>query len=270
MKKFAAALLISGLWIFCALAPARGAGIGLVAGIRGDATVRHDRAAQSQQLKFKDDLFWQDTLSTGTDAQLRLLILQKSVITMKELTQLQLREELVSPNQPKKKSVVELVSGAVRVAVDKNALKDSDYEVHTNMAVAAIRGSDLFGQKTSDDRVQFCTGPDSTVTAIHRDPGVGRRELHNLQCAEVSPGGIAVKDITLDLYRTLTSIGPSGSQNPNNPGSGNANVNNPPPPPPPGGGAGGGSHGGSTSNPYTITNGGLLSNTKGGQSGPPE
>jgi hypothetical protein len=269
MKKFAAALLISGLWIFCALAPARGAGIGLVAGIRGDATVRHDRAAQAQQLKFKDDLFWQDTLSTGTDAQLRLLILQKSVITMKELTQLQLREELVSPNQPKKKSVVDLVSGAVRVAVDKDALKDSDYEVHTNMAVAAIRGSDLFGQKTGEDRVKFCTGPESSVTTIHRNSRVGRKELHNLQCADVSPDGIEVEDITLDLYRTLTSIGPPGSQNPNNSGTGKADVKGPPPPPPQGGGAGGGSHS-STGNPYIITNGGLLSNTKGGSLGSPE
>jgi hypothetical protein len=262
MKKFAAALLISGLWIFCALAPARGAGIGLVAGIRGDATVRHDRAAQAQQLKFKDDLFWQDTLSTGTDAQLRLLILQKSVITMKELTQLQLREELVSPNQPKKKSVVDLVSGAVRVAVDKDALKDSDYEVHTNMAVAAIRGSDLFGQ-TGADRVEFCAGPGSSVTAIHNNPAVGRRDLFNLECALLFPNRIEVRKISLDDYRTLTSIGPPGSQNPNNSGTGKADVKGPPPPPPQGGGAGGGSHS-STSNPYIITNGGLLSNTKGG------
>jgi uncharacterized protein YjhX (UPF0386 family) len=95
---------------------------------------------------------------------------------------------------------------------------------------------------------------------------VGRKELHNLQCADVSPDGIEVEDITLDLYRRLTRIGPSGSQNPNNPGSGNANVNNPPPPR--GGDAGGGPHG-STGNPYTITNGGLLSNTKGGSLGPP-
>ena len=150
--KLIPALLVLGLWIFYDVIPTRADGIGLVAGIRGDATVRHDRAAQTQRLKFKDGLFWQDTLSTGADAQLRLLILQKSVITMKELTQLQLREELVSPNQPKKKSVVDLVSGAVRVAVDKDSLKDSDYEVRTNMAVAAIRGSDLFGQKTEIGR----------------------------------------------------------------------------------------------------------------------
>ena len=120
--------LLSGLWIFSPVLPARAAGIGLVAGIRGEATVLRGPAPQPQRLKFKDDLFWQDTLSTGVDSRLRLLILQKSVITMKELSQLQLREELATPTQPKKKSVVDLVSGAVRVVVEKDALKDSDYE----------------------------------------------------------------------------------------------------------------------------------------------
>ena len=266
-KKIAPVLSLSGSLILGVLSPARGAGIGVVAGLRGDATVRREQVAQAQRLKFKDDLFWQDTLSTGTDAQLRLLILQKSVITMKELTQLQLREELVSPNQPKKKSVVDLVSGAVRVAVDKDMLKDNDYEVRTNLAVAAIRGSDLFGQKTGEERVKFCTGPDSSVTTTHRNARVGRRELSKLQCADILPDGIEVEDITLDYYRTLTSIGPSGSQNPNNSGSANPKFTAPLPPGDTGGSSG--SRGGS-SNPYTTNNsGGLLFKPKGGNLGPP-
>ena len=203
MKKFLITLAIVALSTFCLTVMANAAGIGVVAGIRGQATVRRDRAPQAQQLKFKDDLFWQDTLSTGQDAQLRLLIMQKSVVTMKELTQLQLREDLVSSNQAKKKSVVDLVSGTVRVVVDKDALKDSDYEVRTNMAVAAIRGSDVVGQ-TGKDRVKFCVGPESSATAIHRDPAIGRRELHNLQCADVFPDQINITNITLDGYNTLT------------------------------------------------------------------
>lgn len=268
MNRIATVIMLSGVSILGALAPAGGAGIGVVAGLRGDATVRREPVAQAQRLKFKDDLFWQDTLSTGTDAQLRLLILQKSVITMKELTQLQLREELVSPNQPKKKSVVELVSGAVRVAVDKDALKDNDYEVRTNMAVAAIRGSDLYGRKISDDRVEYCTGPESSVTTIHRDPAVGRRDLRNLQCAAVSPGAIDVRDITIDVYRSLTSIGPSGSQNPNRSASANAKISTPPP----AGEAGGIGPHGTSNNPYTMNNSGCLLCTvkKSDNLGPPQ
>ncbi len=245
MKKFITVFSVSVLWTLCVAVAAQAAGIGLVTGVRGQATVRHESGAQAQTLKFKDDLFWQDTLSTGTDAQLRLLIMQKSVITMKELTQLQLREDLVSPNQPKKKSVVDLVSGAVRVVVDKEALKEGDYEVRTNMAVAAIRGSDLYGQ-TGTDRVEFCAGPGSSVTAIHNNPGIGRRELQNLQCASVTPNAIDVRNITLNEYRTLSNLGPTGSQTTGH-GGGTVETRNAPPPGD-GGGPGGGTKGGGTGN----------------------
>lgn len=235
-----AALWLSAFWVLSA-APAGAAapGIGLVAGVRGDANVRHERAAQAQKLKFKDDLFWQDTLSTGTDSQLRLLIQQKSVITMKELTQLQLREDQVGANQNRKKSVVDLVSGAVRVVVDKEAAKEGDYEVRTNMAVAAIRGSDLYTQ-TGSSRVEFCSGPGSTVTATHNDPSIGSRDLNNLQCALIFPNRIEIVDISYNDYLLRTGgAGPSGQQNPDNKGGNNPNVS-PPPGNPPGGGDGGG------------------------------
>jgi hypothetical protein len=248
MKKILTAFLLSGAWMVLGAGPAQSAGIGLVSGIRGEATVRHERSPQAERLKFKDDVFWQDTLSTGTDAQLRLLIMQKSVVTMKELTQLQLREDQVAPNQPKKKSVVDLVAGAVRVVVDKESLKDGDYEVRTNMAVAAIRGSDLFGQ-TGADRVEFCAGPGSSVTAIHNNPGVGRRELQNLQCASVTPNAIDIRNITLSEYRALTNIGPRGAQNTGH----GANVNAKAAPPPGVGAPGGGS--GGPNNQYNVTAG---------------
>jgi hypothetical protein len=119
------------------------AGVGVVTGVRGQATVRRDAVPQPQTLKFKDELFWLDTLNTGEDSRLRIFILEQSVINMKENTQLQLREEAVSPTQPKKKSIINLLSGSVRVVVEKEALKDTDYEIRTGRAVAAIRGSSV-------------------------------------------------------------------------------------------------------------------------------
>lgn len=242
MKRFLAILPLAALFIFLSGVPSQADGIGLVAGIRGEATVRRDRVAQAQRLKFKDDLFWQDTLSTGTDASVRLLILQKSVITMKELSQLQLREELVSPTQPRKKSVVTLISGAVRVVVEKDALKESDYEVHTNMAVAAIRGSDLFGRKMGDDQVEFCSGPESSIATTHRDPAVGNRQLGKLQCASFFPGGASTRTITVDQYRALTNLGPLGGPRPLPPAGGTAPPSSIPSTTLGGGGGGGGGY----------------------------
>jgi hypothetical protein len=107
--------------------------------------------------------------------------------------------------------------------------------------VTGIRGSDLYGQ-SSKDRVEFCTGPGSHVTAIHQDSKVGRKELDNLQCASVFPDRIDIRNISLDDYRLLTNSGPRGAQNNdhgtksetkvasppgnNNPGGPNNNNNN--------------------------------------------
>ena len=193
MKMLMRVFLLTGLSIVYQAGPVHSAGIALVTGINGEATVKRDPTPQNPRLKFKDDLFWRDTLSTGTDSRLRILLLQKSVVTMRELSQLQLREELASPAQPKNKSVVNLISGATRVVVEKDALKNTDYEVHTNMAVAAIRGSDVFAQTIAQtgggSDVEICTGPGSTATATHNDPAVGQREMPPLTCGIFFPNG---------------------------------------------------------------------------------
>ena len=258
MYKILKALPFLSVSILLGAAAARAQGVGIVSGIRGDATMRHERAAQTQSLKFKDDVFWLDTLSTGADAQLRLLIQQKSVVTMKELTQLQLREDVIAAGQTKKKSVVDLAAGAVRVVVDKDMLKSGDYEVRTNQAVAAIRGSDLYG--TADkDKTEFCAGPGSSVTAIHQNPAVGQKELNNLQCASISPTSIDVRNISLSDYRLLTEIGPAGSQNSDHGPKAENKISPPPGGPPPGGGP---------NNPYN-NNGCLLCKPSNKGLGPP-
>ena len=72
MPKILKALPFLSLFVLLAGQALAQQGVGIVSGIRGDATVRHERAPQTQRLKFKDDVFWQDTLSTGSDAQLRM------------------------------------------------------------------------------------------------------------------------------------------------------------------------------------------------------
>ena len=171
------------------------AGIGVVTGVRGDATVRHEAKPQAQAVKFKDEVFWLDTLNTGSQSGLRLLVLDKSVITLKEQSQLQLREESATPSQPKKKSVINLLSGAARAVVEKDALKDTDYEIRTSRAVAGIRGSDVVGvvglalndqlaalglpRVPNQNCVAFITGPGSTsgVTAPQGTAEMGPLDL---------------------------------------------------------------------------------------------
>jgi hypothetical protein len=179
MNKSFLFLSLAGLAALSQSAIPAHAGIGVVTGVRGEATVRHEAKPQPQTIKFKDEVFWLDTLNTGAQSGVRLLVLDKSVITLKEHSQLQLREENATASQPRKKSVINLLSGAARAVVDKEALKDTDYEIRTSRAVAGIRGSDLVGvigtalndqlqalglpRVPNNNCVAFITGPGSTV-----------------------------------------------------------------------------------------------------------
>ena len=213
MKKSFIPLAFAVLWFMFQTAAVGAASIGIVTGVSGDATVRRDPTPQPQKVKFKDDLFWLDTFNTGTNSRLRALIQQKSVITMKEHSQLQLREEAPTPVQPKKKSVVNLLAGSVRAVVDKDSLKETDFEVRTNLAVAAIRGSDLIGDKQSDDEVSFYTGRGASATVIHSNPAVGSRDLGELQRARVLSNAIEIFGITESEYRALSgALAPRGAQ----------------------------------------------------------
>src|SRR5436190_14466428 len=138
-------LLIVPLAALALIPPSVNAAVGVVTTVRGEATVQHEATPRAQAVRSKDELFWLDTFNTGAQSGLRLLVLDKSVITLKELSQLQLREENATAAQPKKKNIVNLVSGAARTVVEKDALKDTDYEIRTSRAIAGIRGSDLIG-----------------------------------------------------------------------------------------------------------------------------
>ena len=222
----------------CGLAPSYSsyAAVGVVTTVRGEATVQHEARPQAQAVKFKDELFWLDTFNTGPQSGLRLLVLDKSVITLKELSQLQLREENVTPGQPRKKNVVNLVSGAARAVVEKDALKDADYEIRTSRAIAGIRGSDLIGvvgtalndqlqraglpRVPNNNCVAFVTGPGSTSGVVA--PQVGTTDMGPLDLLIVCDQ-FSHNPVSADQFDDISNLIP-----PDPPPGG-------PPPPPDGG-----------------------------------
>ena len=213
------------------------AAVGVVTTVRGDATVQHEAAPRAQAVKSKDELFWLDTFNTGAQSGLRLLVLDKSVITLKELSQLQLREENATPSQPKKKNVVNLVSGAARTVVEKDALKETDYEIRTSRAIAGIRGSDLVGvigtalndqlqraglpRVPNNNCVAFITGPGSTSAVVA--PQVGNTDMGPLDLLIVCDQ-FSHNPVSADQFDDISNFIP-----PDPPPGG-------PPPPPDGGG----------------------------------
>lgn len=209
-KKVLAYLTLIATWALFQPIPSHAEGIGVVTAVRGTATVTRQPAPQPKNVAFKEDLFWEDTLNTGADSRLRMLILKKSVITMREQSRLQLREEPPTPTEPRKKSVVNLLAGIVRAVVEKEALRETDYEIRTSNAVAAIRGSDIVGENVSPTQSNFYTGPGAAARVT--TPGVPPADLAPLQRANVIPGLIQITPITRGFYDTLrAAIAPGGA-----------------------------------------------------------
>lgn len=121
-----------------------GKSVGIVTTISGEATVqRADRPAQTLPLKFKDELYFKDRISTKQNSVARVLMGGRSLVTVRELSELTVTEE------PGKASFLDLFSGKIALAVAKLKMRPGEtIEVRTPNAVAAVRGTVLVAEVT--------------------------------------------------------------------------------------------------------------------------
>jgi hypothetical protein len=115
---------------------------GVVTTLQGTASVA--RTTESRPLKFKDDIFVQDRITTGEDSIVRILLGGKAVVTVRERSVLTISETATT-------ATVEVGSGKVAVAVAKERMRAGDsVEVKTPNAVAGIRGTVLITEVSQD------------------------------------------------------------------------------------------------------------------------
>ncbi len=113
LGKLTIPLLLSTLWPTLVLAEVP-RGIGIVTALEGQATVT--RAILSQQplpLKFRDQVFFKDRISTEEHSIVRVLLKDKAVITVRELSTLTITEA----EERGRVSVLDLLSGKLSLAV---------------------------------------------------------------------------------------------------------------------------------------------------------
>ncbi len=128
--------------IFTSLALAQQA-VGVVTALRGKAQL--SRAATQSPLRFKDDLILRDLIDTQEKSLARVLFGGKSTVTVRELSSLEVREELLPGGGTR--SVHDLSSGSILVNVARILLRKGDeVQIRTPNAVAAVRGSTVFVQ----------------------------------------------------------------------------------------------------------------------------
>jgi FecR-like protein len=111
--------------------------VGVVTTLDGRASVARPALNAPLALKFRDDVFGRDRISTEENSLVRVLLGGKAILTVRELSQVTISEE---PGR----AVVTLPSGKVVLAVAKQRMRPGEsVEIRTPNAVAAVRGSIL-------------------------------------------------------------------------------------------------------------------------------
>ncbi len=161
--------------------------VGIVTALKG--TARLTRTGNQSNLKFRDNLVIRDVIETQESSLVRVLFGGKSTVTVRELSRLEVTEELVPGGGIR--SVHNLSSGSVLVNVARRLMKKGDEVViRTPNAVGAVRGTIIFAQynpSTSQSTFTLLTGsaivtpqgqppvtltPDTAVT-VSGDAAVG-------------------------------------------------------------------------------------------------
>jgi hypothetical protein len=127
--------------------------VGVVTTLDGRATVARPASPSPLTLKFKDDVFGRDKISTAENSLVRVLLGGKAILTMRELSQVTISEEAG-------RAVVTLPDGKVVLAVAKQRMRPGEsIEIRTPNAAAAVRGSMM--------SVAFDAGQQLTTAICH-------------------------------------------------------------------------------------------------------
>ncbi len=156
VKRVIAALLLTGaaalLLASSTLAQER---VGVVTNIEGLATVARLALPEPRPLRFKDDLFLRDRITTGERSIVRVLLGGKATVTARERSVLTITEV---PGV----ATINLGAGRIAVAVAKGLMKPGEViEIKTPNAVTAIRGTVVIAEVLPE-----LAGHRSTITIL--------------------------------------------------------------------------------------------------------
>jgi hypothetical protein len=168
---------------------------GTVISVAGPVTVSRP-AANPQPLKVRDTLFWRDVVEARKDGTARVLIGGKTTVTVRELSRLELREEILAEGV---RYTAELVAGKVRASVARMLMRPGDQvEIRTRNAVASVRGTD-FIVETVDRPGQ--AGAFGLLGVLDVAQGVADRGARTGETAVVTLSGV------VEVSSRLTGVG---------------------------------------------------------------
>jgi hypothetical protein len=109
---------------------------GVVTTVEGSVTATRRAVTAPVALKFKDNVFVQDKITTGSESLTRMLLGGKAVVTVRE------RSVLTITEVPGRATTIDIESGKFALAVARERMRPGEViEIRTPNAVAGVRGS---------------------------------------------------------------------------------------------------------------------------------
>jgi hypothetical protein len=139
--------------------------VGVVTAVIGPVSVTR-ASAPAAPLKFKDDIFLRDRVTTGEAAMTRILMGGKVVVTARERSTLTITEV---PGL----TTIDLSDGRIAVAVDKTRMQRNErVDVRTPNAIAGVRGTVLVVE--TQGKTSSVTVLRGLVDVVRLEPATGR------------------------------------------------------------------------------------------------
>ena len=167
---------------------------GVVTMLVGQATLTRRAPATPQPLRFKDDLLAHDQINTGERSLVRVLLGDKALVTVRELSVFTITEDAHD-------RTVRLARGKLAVSVVKSRMRPGEaIEIRTPNAIASVRGTVVIVE-VLPPTVPGAT-PNTLVTVTRGTVGVARTD--QIGSAEVSVRAGQVYDVAANHLRALT------------------------------------------------------------------
>ena len=147
LKRIVDTAVLFAMLVPCAAGAQQAAGssLGTVTALQGEATVGRAALPQPTSLKFRDDVFFRDQITTKAQATVRLLLGGKGVLTIREQSQVTLDESVAPTGE--RRSVLSLLGGKLAAAIARTLMRPGEeVEIRTPNAVAAVRGTVLIAE----------------------------------------------------------------------------------------------------------------------------
>ncbi len=188
--------------------------VGTVTLVAGSVSVKRASSAP-QLLKPGDRLFWRDVVTVGKDSIARFVLGGKITVTVRELSRVELREEVMTEGV---RYTVELISGKVRASVARMLMRpDEQVAVRTRNAVASVRGTDFIVETREWRPAALSSG---LLGAPSVTPGPGAGGVERVETGVVTLSGLVEVSNQLGSAGRVGRIGAleavrvSGSQDP--------------------------------------------------------